>query len=172
MEPLHQLLEAGLDVGLGGAVLEIELAQALPLGALEGPLRRAPRGLGVAFGEQSERVVGGEAVSKAARPRAVAGLSIARPGIDPERPGRAVADDVLFLMLGDRLVGEAGKVIVGLDVFAHMIEAEAVILPLDPPSLGRRVEAGLLAAGPVARRMGLAQEPVLVRLDPQAVEEF
>ena len=32
VEPLHQLLEAGLYVGLGGAVLEIELAQALPLG--------------------------------------------------------------------------------------------------------------------------------------------
>jgi hypothetical protein len=83
-----------------------------------------------------------------------------------------VADDVFFLVLGDRLVGEAGKVIVGLVVFAHVVEAEAVILPLEPPSLGRRVEAGLLAARPVARRMGVAQEPVLVRLDPQAVEEF
>jgi hypothetical protein len=83
-----------------------------------------------------------------------------------------VADDVLFLVLGDRLVGEAGKVIVGLVVFAHVVEAEPVILPLEPPSLGRRVKAGLLAAGPVARRMGVAQEPVLVRLDPQAVEEF
>ena len=110
-----------------------ELAQALPLGALEGPLRRPGRGLGVALGEQSERVVGGEAVSKAARPLALAGLSIARLGIDPKRPGRAVADDVLFLVLGDRFVGEAGKVIVGLVVFAHVIEAEAVILPLEPP---------------------------------------
>src|SRR5262245_36512436 len=172
MEPLYQLLEAGLDVGLGRAVLEIKLAQALPLGALEGPLRRPALGLGGALGEQSERVVGGKAVRKAAGPLALAGLSIARPGIDPERPGRAVADDIFLLVLGDRFVGEPGEVIVGLVVFAHMIEAEAVILPLEPSSLGRRIEAGLLAAGPVARRIGVAQEPVLVGLDPQAVEEF
>ena len=67
MEPLNQFLEARLDVGLGGAVLEIELAQALPLGALERPLRRPFIGLGGALGEQSERIVGGKAVGEAAR---------------------------------------------------------------------------------------------------------
>src|SRR5262245_28626637 len=136
MEPLHQLLEARLDVGLGGVVLEIELAQALPLGALERPLGRAGLGLGGALREQSERVAGGETVSKAPGPLALAGLSIARPGIDPERPGRAVADDVVFLVLDDRLVREAGKVIVGLVVFVDMIEAVAVIIALERSSLG------------------------------------
>ena len=82
-----------------------------------------------------------------------------------------MADDVLFLVLGDRFVGEAGKVIVGLVVFAHVIEAEAVILPLEPPSLGRG-EAGLLAAGPVARRRGVAQEPIWVGLDPRRSKNF
>ena len=74
------------------------------------------------------------------------------------------------LVLGDRL-GEAGKVIVGLVVFAHVIEAEAVILPLEPPSLGRGVgRAPCSRAGRKADRV--AQEPILVGLDPQPVEEF
>src|SRR5262245_42612030 len=172
MEPLHQLLEARLDVGLGGVVLEIELAQALPLGALERPLGRAGLGLGGALREQSERVAGGETVSKAPAPLALAGLSITRPGIDPERPGRAVAGDGAFLVLADRLARGASKVVVCLVGVGHMVEAEAVMLPLEPSRLGRRVEAGLLAVGPVARRIGVAKEPVLVGLDPQAIEEF
>src|SRR5262245_47952430 len=109
MEPHYQLLEAGLDVGLGRTVFEIELAQALPLGALEGLVRCTAFGLGGVLGEQSERVVRGKAVRKAAGPLALAGLSIVSPGIDPERPGRAVADDIFFLVLGDRFVGEPGE---------------------------------------------------------------
>ena len=35
VEPLNQFLEARLDVGLGGGIFKIELAQALPFGALE-----------------------------------------------------------------------------------------------------------------------------------------
>jgi hypothetical protein len=53
-----------------------------------------------------------------------------------------------------------------------MVEAEAMILALLAAALGRRVEARLLAALPLASRTGIAQQAVLVRLDPQAVEEF
>ena len=72
VEPLNQLLEARLDVGLGGVVLEIELAQAFPLGALDRPLRLAAAAafVGGAFGEQVERIDGREAMGEAARGRA------------------------------------------------------------------------------------------------------
>ena len=75
MEPLNQLLESRLDVGLGGAVLQIELAQALPLGALDRPLGRLSIGFGRGLGEQYEWIVGGKAVGEAARAVAASGLS-------------------------------------------------------------------------------------------------
>ncbi len=83
-----------------------------------------------------------------------------------------MADRVVLLMLDHVLVGKAGEVVIGLVVLAHVVEAEAVILALVPASLGRRVEAWLLAARRLALRTRIAQQPVLVRLDAQAVEEF
>jgi hypothetical protein len=53
-----------------------------------------------------------------------------------------------------------------------MVEAEAMILALPAASLGRRVKPGLLAALPLATGTGIAQQAVLIRLDPQSVEEF
>ncbi len=81
-------------------------------------------------------------------------------------------DRVVLLVLDDVLVGQAGEIIVGLVVLAHMVEAEAMILALVPAPLGRGVETGLRAALPLASRAGLAQQAVLVGLDAQAVEEF
>ena len=64
-----------------------------------------------------------------------------------------MADRVVLLMLDDVLVGQAGEIIVALVVFAHMVEAEAMILAFLPAALGRRVESGL-ARSPAARKPG------------------
>ena len=66
VEALNQLLEARLDVGLGGGVLEVELAQAFPLGALERPRFGGSRlGLRVALGNKPN---GSEVVKRWAKP--------------------------------------------------------------------------------------------------------
>ena len=70
VEPLNQFLEARLDVGLGGRVLEIELAQALPFQAFERSLGLVLR-LYRPLDEQAERVLGGETMGESAGPGAV-----------------------------------------------------------------------------------------------------
>src|SRR5262245_36253855 len=75
-------------------------------------------------------------------------------------------------MLDHRLVGQAGKIIIGLVVLANVVEAEAVILALAVATLWRGIKSGLAAALPLASRAGFAQQTVLIRLDAQAVEEF
>ncbi len=77
-----------------------------------------------------------------------------------------------FWCFGYGLIGQTGEIVIRLVVLAHMVEAEAVVLALVPAPLGRRVETGLLAARRLATRTGVAQQPVLVRLDAEAVEEF
>ena len=72
MEPLNQLLEARLDIRLGGVVLQIELAQAFSLRSLQRPLGRGGCRLFGALGEQVERVDGCEAVGESTRARCCA----------------------------------------------------------------------------------------------------
>ena len=87
-------------------------------------------------------------------------------------PSWAMPDDVVFLVLAHSLVGHAGKVVVALVVLAHVIEAEAVILALMAAALGRRIESGFPATCPFAMGAGVAQQPVPVRLDAEAVEKL
>ena len=54
-----------------------------------------------------------------------------------DQVGRWPIDGVL-LVGGDRLVGHAGEVVVGGVVVAHVVEAEAPVLPLPPRPFGAR----------------------------------
>src|SRR3954447_7271126 len=71
---------------------------------------------------------------------AVGGLS-AR--VDSHGPGGTVADDRVLLVGHDRIVGHAGKIIVGCIIGAHVIEAELPIAPLLATSLRGTVEPGI-----------------------------
>ena len=51
-----------------------------------------------------------------------------------------------------------------------MNQAEKVIFAVVPAALGRAVSAGAVAIGPGARRVLVAQQPVFVRLDANAIE--
>src|SRR5262249_24834970 len=125
-----------------------------------------------AVGEQAERIVGGEAMLEAAGAGVVSRPPASRPRVHADEPGRAMADRVVLLVLDHLLVGQPGKIVVGLVVGAHMVEAVAVILAFKPAALGRRVKPRLGAALPLASRTRLAQQAILVGLDAQAVEEF
>src|SRR6476660_5471376 len=171
MVAFDQIFEARLDLGLGGGVLEVELAQAFALGPAQEPGRfagGARRRLG--FGAKyRERVIGGKAIGKVV---AAPGGAIARPGIHPDEPGRAVADGVVLLVLGHVLVRHAGEVIVRLVILADVLKAVAVILALLAAALGRGVETWLSATLPFASRASVAHELGRVGLGAEAVEEF
>src|SRR4029079_17171423 len=87
-------------------------------------------------------------------------------------PGRAVADGVVLLVLGNVLVRHAGEVIVRLVILADVCEAVAVILARMAATLGRRVETWLSATLPFTSWAGVAHELGRVGLDAEAVEEF
>src|SRR5262249_8466288 len=131
-------------------------------------LRLAVRGLGVL--EQAKWVVGGE--PEAVALEAAFRHAVARPRVDADEPGRTVSDDIVLLMLGDLLVGHAGKIIVRLVVLPHMLEAEAVIFTLVPTALRRGVKTRLREALPVAGGAVVFEQAILVGFDAQPVEEF
>src|SRR4051794_28657708 len=87
-------------------------------------------------------------------------------------PGRAMAGGGVLLVLGDVVVVHASEEIVGGVVLAHVGKAEAPVFILLVAPLGSAVRRGRLAARPFAGRMlFLAQPAILVRLDPDAVEQ-
>jgi len=98
--------------------------------------------------------------------------AIARRGIHAHEPSRAVADQIVLLMLRHIVVGHTGEIVVRLVVVAHMLEAETVILAFVATTLGRGVESGLSAALPLTSGAGVAHESARVGLDAEAVEEF
>src|SRR6516162_2684657 len=59
------------------------------------------------------------------------------PGIGPHLPGRTMARQRILLIARDRLVVHAGKEIIRVVIFAHMVEAEMPILPRVVPALRR-----------------------------------
>jgi len=169
----HQFLEARLDLGLGGPVLEIELVQAFALGAPQGPGPLVALILRRRFGAiQPKGVIRLKAVSEAIAPLLRLRRSIAGPGIHPHEPGGAVADRVVLLVLSNVFVRHAGEVVVGLVILADVLEAETVVLALLAAALRRRVKPRLRAALPFASWAGIAHEPGRVWLDAEAVEEF
>jgi len=83
----------------------------------------------------------------------------------------------ILLVPGNRIRIHAGKEIIGLVVFADVIETEVPVLLVVGPALGRAVRPLVLALGPFAHGGGFAclrllLRAQLVRLDANGVEEF
>src|SRR5580658_10151871 len=172
MMALYQQLEPSLDIGPFGVGFKAEHVEGTAL-CIENlaTLRRRPRMAGLRAGltEHGERVRGfplGGAKTAAGAP--------GRRALAADRahfPGRAVAGDGFLLILRDRIVAHAGKKIVGIVVFAHVLEAEPPILVGLQPTLRRAMSRRRLAARPLAGRQLGAQPAVLVGLDPDAIKQ-
>src|SRR5690348_3700861 len=127
MMALHQLLEAGLDLRPLGVGLKAHDVEGLALGIAHG----------AALGLAARPSAPGSRAELAEHLERIVSLAVAREEpadgrfprtLSPQHahlPGRAVADDRVLLIARDRLVAHAGKEIIGVVVFADMIEAEA-----------------------------------------------
>ena len=88
-----------------------------------------------------------------------------------------MAGQRILLVARDRVRIHALEEIVGLVVFADMIETEVPVLLVVGPALGRAVRALVLALRPFAHggsfaRLRLLLRAQLVGLDANGVEEF
>ena len=133
-----------------------------------GPGRQRPRPL------SSENMLNG---SEAPSRSSAACLALLAAGVGAHLPGRTMAGQRILLVARDRIGIHALEEIVGLVVFADVIEAEVQILPRILPALGRAVRPLVLAARPFAHggffaRLRLLLRAQLVGLDANGVEEF
>src|ERR1700686_2053861 len=153
MMALYQHLEPGLDIGPLGIGFKAEHVEGAALGIENlATLRRRPRmaGLRAGLAEHGERVrrfpLGGA--------KGAAGAPGSRT-LTADRahfPGRTVAGDGFLLIKRHGIVGHAGEIIVGIVVFAHVLEAEPPILVGLQPALWRAMSRRRLAARPLAWR--------------------
>src|SRR5258708_38626209 len=176
---LDQRLVFRLDVFEGGLRAEPHHLQRLALGVedLAGPglgrgssWPRPPAAAAVELAEHAERIGRGVQLGFGA-------LTPLAAAIGAHLPGRPMAGQRVLLVTRDRFGVHAGKEIVGLIVFADMVEAEVPVLARILAALGRTVCALVLAFGPFARHRSLARlrlllRALLVRLDANGVEEF
>src|SRR6202049_1977995 len=130
-----------------------------------------PRSAGRVRLEEPEGVVHVPA-GKASTCRTVLGAAAGPArGILPELPGWPMAGDRVLLIGLDRRIRHAGKVVVGLVVHAHVVEAVAPVLAFVAATLGSAVGRRLAAARPVAIGRGAPAWRILVGLHPDAVED-
>ncbi len=90
--------------------------------------------------------------------------------VDTHFPGRAVACEGIFLVAAQLRVIHALKIVVGLVVFTHVVDAEAKELSLAAPAFGRPVRSGIGAALPFTFGVLLPFGLFLRRLDANGVE--
>src|SRR5205807_1865146 len=98
-------------------------------------------------------------------------------GVGAHLPGRAVTGQRVLLVARDRVRIHAGKEIIGLVVFAHVIETEVPVFLVVGPALGGAVRPLVLAVRPFAQGGGFARLRLLLRaqlvgLDANGIEEF
>src|ERR1043166_9543741 len=115
--------------------------------------------------EKTERIRGAAAV----RTEPVATVRLAP--VHPHFPSRAVTGNGLLLIARDRVIAHSGEKIVGLVVFANVLQAEAPIFALTQPAFRRAMRRALVASRPVAARAVGAHAPILAGLDPDTVEQ-
>src|SRR3984885_4075391 len=179
---LHQRLVFGLDgferrIGaephhLQRLTLGVEDLSGLDLGfAGSAAGTRPPAAAAVELGEHTERIGSGFEVGLRTA------LALLGAGVGAHLPGRAVAGQRILLVARDRVGIHAGEEIVGLVVFADVVETEVPVLLVVGPALGRAVRALVLAFRPFAHGGGLARRRLLLRtqlvgLDADGVEEF
>src|ERR1700677_4901803 len=179
---LHQRLVFrldGLERGIGAEphhlqrlALGIEDFTGLGLGLAGRAARtRPPAAAAVEFAEHAEGI--GRAFQIGFR----AALCFFGAGIGAHLPGRAVAGQRILLVPRHRIRVHSGKEIIGLVVFANVIETEVPVFLVIGAALGRAMRPLVLAVGPFAHggffaRLGLLLRAQLVGLDTDGVEEF
>src|SRR6185312_8738987 len=106
----------------------------------------------------------------------LAGLAFALGAVGAHLPGRPMAGQRILLEARHRVRVHALEEIVGLVIFAHMVQAEMKIFALIAAALRRAVRSAILTVRPFAGDHFLARafalRAGLVRLDADAVEEF
>src|SRR5262249_35671475 len=80
-------------------------------------------------------------------------------------------DDGVLLIPGDVVGSHAGKEIVGMIVLPDVIETELPVFALAQPPFGSAVSRRRVAVRPLASGTLGPQTPILVRPDPDAVEQ-
>src|SRR5207237_7716792 len=88
--------------------------------------------------------------------------------VHPHLPGREMADRCVLLEACDVVLAHAGEKIVGMIVFAHMVEAESPIFVRLRSAFRGPMGRRRVTAWPLAARVAGAQAPIPVRLDPDA----
>src|SRR5262245_10613612 len=171
---LHQGLEANLDLNGGRPGLESERVERPSFGIVDDAALAPAQMLAVTGGggakvaEQTERIVGTFEIGL--EPRRMRARAWAA-AIHTHLPGRTVADHRLFLIAGDVGLAHAGEEIIRVIVLADMSEAEPPVLVLARTALGRPMGSRPVAARPFTARVLGAQPTILVRLDPNTVEQ-
>src|SRR6202140_2738763 len=179
---LHQRLVFRLDdlercVGaephhLQRLALGVEYFPGFDLGLAGGPAwTRPPAAAAVEFAEHAERI------GRALQVGLGAALGPLGAGIGAHLPGWTMAGQRILLVTRNRVRIHAGEEIVGLVVFADVIETEVPVFLVIGPALGRAVRPLVLAVGPFAHggffaRLRLLLRTQLVGLDADGVEEF
>jgi hypothetical protein len=139
----------------------------LGLGARTGP----PAAAAIEFAKHAEGIGGAFEIGLGTA------LALFGAGIGAHLPGRTMTGQRVLLVPRNRIRVHAGKEIVGLVVFADVIEAEVPIFLVVGAALGRAMRPLVLAVGPFAHggcftRLGLLLRAQLVGLDTDGVEEF
>src|SRR5262249_45249591 len=131
MMPLHQFLEAHFHLLRSGSDLQPERVQGFPLGVAD----RSSFGARLLFRAQSfakhlERI---SVAAKNTHVRSTPPLAVSN------LPGRTLSRKGVLLLAHHRRIAHSGEKIVGLVVFAHVIEAKTPIVLLAPASHRRTV---------------------------------
>src|SRR5262245_24993322 len=163
MVAFYQFLEARLHLLRGGADLQSQRIESLALRVADRSSFRACFLLGPdTFAKQAEWI-GVSAESTHVRPhRAFAGSHL---------PGGTVAGQRVLLVGHHRRIAHPGEEIVGLIVFAHMVQAETPVLLFAAPAFWRAVRRFFLAAMPFAARATGFWTAILLRLDADAIKK-
>src|SRR5437588_681648 len=161
---LHEFLEPRLDLARGRIDLQSQRIERLALGvAHRARLRR--RTLHSRTRPSSELTHHLERIVRAVRVEPV------YPAIEAHLPSRAMAGDGILLIPRDCVLAHAGEIVVGMVVFAHMLEAEAPVFPLAQSPLWRAVRRLKIAAWPLAHRRLPTRPAILLGLDPDPIEQ-
>src|SRR5262245_15432986 len=162
MMALHQFLEPRFHLLRGGPDFQPQRVQGLPLGIAD----RSGLGLRLLFrtqslAKQAERI---SVAAKSAhiRPnRSLAGSHL---------PGRTMSRERILLVGHHRRVAHSGEKIVGMVVFAHVIETKTPIVLLAPAPFGRTMRRFFLAPVPFAVGTAGFRATILFRFDADTVK--
>src|ERR1700726_4010797 len=172
MVALHQLLEPRLDVRTGRAILQPERVKCLALGVAHG----APLGLGARLCRTGARTAAlprdvGSVLETETLVKRPTGLSLGTPlgAPHPDPPSRKMSGERVLLKARNRVVAHAVKKIIGLIVFAGMLQAESPVFAFAIAALRRPVARRLRAIRPVTAWPLGPQPPIFAGLDPDAI---